>query len=341
MEKMNNSLISIIIPAYNCEMFINQVITCLTKQTIKNFEIIWINDGSKDNSLEVAREELEKSGLKYEIINQENSGVSVARNIGLKKATGKYIYFLDSDDKIENIFCERIAEIVNEYDVDVVLFDYTTINNGKEYNGKNNYSCFDIVKDSKDILIDLFEDNIRYHMCAFVVKKEIIEKNKISFTVNSKYGEDHEFIIKTISSCKNGIVVKDRLFKYFKNNTSVTKIYNISRLDSIESAIRVRKFIEGRFKETCMDKLATKYVASKIVYNIHQYVLFSDYNDMNLTNELMKKIMENRSSVMYYSYKEVNIKKIIKEVALYISPVIYIKLLKFLKFLKLQIKGSI
>lgn len=108
MQDENNEKpkVSIIIPCYNCADFIDETLECLVAQTYKNFEVVCINDGSKDTTLEHL-EKWENSGkLKISIINQENAGVSRARNNGIKKAAGEYILFLDSDDRYHEKFVE-------------------------------------------------------------------------------------------------------------------------------------------------------------------------------------------------------------------------------------------
>ena len=104
-----NDIISIIIPMYNAEKFIGRLLNCLKEQTYKNLEIIIVNDGSTDNSLEIAKK-YKKEDKRINIVDIENNGVGNARNVGIKGATGRYITFLDADDYIEHNMYEKIIK---------------------------------------------------------------------------------------------------------------------------------------------------------------------------------------------------------------------------------------
>ena len=106
---MERVKISVIIPVYNVEKYIRECIESVLNQTLKDIEIIAVNDGSRDNSIKIIEEYLSDARLK--IINKENGGASFARNIGMKAARGEYIYFIDSDDFIN----EDVLEVSVSY----------------------------------------------------------------------------------------------------------------------------------------------------------------------------------------------------------------------------------
>ncbi len=119
-------LISIIMPVYNVERYLEDSIESIIKQTYHNIEVICINDGSTDSSLEIL-ESYAKHDSRIRIISQENHGASSARNAGLKVATGEYVYFFDSDDTLKEDTLKLIIDEFNRYQSDIVLFDGTTI----------------------------------------------------------------------------------------------------------------------------------------------------------------------------------------------------------------------
>lgn len=160
---MSDKLISIIIPVYNNEKYIDTCLQSVCNQTFKNLEIIVINDGSTDSSLKVINRYSENDS-RILVINQENQGVSSARNSGLDIAKGDYILFLDGDDWIENNCCEASLHEAEEYGVEVVFWSYV-----REYDGQ-----------SKPVL--LF-DNIAINWDSQNIKK--LYKKMIGFT-----GED-------------------------------------------------------------------------------------------------------------------------------------------------------
>ena len=126
--------ISIIIPVYNSEKFVSRCLDHLLNQTYQNFEIICINDGSKDNSLSILKEYSKKDN-RIIVLNQENKGIARTRNIGIKKASGDYIMFVDNDDYMESDYLETYAKNAIDGDYDIVIGGYRRIDcNGKILN---------------------------------------------------------------------------------------------------------------------------------------------------------------------------------------------------------------
>lgn len=116
--------VSIIVPVYNMEKYLNKCMDSLVNQTLEDIEIITINDGSKDSSLKILNEYKEKYPNKVVIINQENQGISVARNNGINAATGKYIGFVDSDDYVKTDMFEKLYKKIEKTKSDIVICDY-------------------------------------------------------------------------------------------------------------------------------------------------------------------------------------------------------------------------
>lgn len=116
----SNILVSVIIPVYNAEKFIEETIGSVLSQSLKNIEIILVDDGSTDNSLKICEQFLQKD-LRIKLLRQENSGVSNARNNGLELANGEYIFFMDSDDTIDSEFLSGSYEIAKKLDLDIVI----------------------------------------------------------------------------------------------------------------------------------------------------------------------------------------------------------------------------
>lgn len=139
MEKVK---VSIIIPVYNSELYLHDTIGSLLTQTLTEIEIICINDGSNDHSFDILREYADKDS-RVIVIDQKNAGQSAARNAGLKKALGEYVYFLDSDDRIVPEALEQLYEIAAEKHLDLLLFDGTSFYESKELEEKYpNYKTY-------------------------------------------------------------------------------------------------------------------------------------------------------------------------------------------------------
>lgn len=136
---MNKNLISVIVPMYNASRFIKKCITSILNQTYKNFEVIIINDGSTDNSLNICNRFKDE---RIRIINQKNQGTIYSRLMGIKEAKGNYICFIDADDWVTKDYLETLVDTAEKHNVDLVCIkDYRTI---------DKYGIFK-VKDFKEI----------------------------------------------------------------------------------------------------------------------------------------------------------------------------------------------
>ncbi len=123
--------ISIIVPIYNTEKYIENFIKSVIQQTFKNFELILINDGSKDKSIEKAENLLKSTNIEYIIINKKNGGQSSARNVGLKEANGNWIVIPDSDDVLQKDYLEIMYNQTKNKNIEVIICD---LNNVKDEN---------------------------------------------------------------------------------------------------------------------------------------------------------------------------------------------------------------
>ena len=217
---MVDSLISVIIPVYNVRDYLERCIDSVINNTYKNLEIICIDDGSPDDSLDILKR-YEKSDSRVKVISKKNGGLSSARNAGLRKANGSYIAFIDSDDWIHpNYFRILIDELkCNKSDIAICGFD-------KVNNYTNNYIKYtkeQINNNSWTIsLSDIFHDK-KYKMhkvysCGVLYKKEIIT---YEFPEGVKVIEDNIFNILNLPNCKRIQIVNLPLYFYFFNDESI------------------------------------------------------------------------------------------------------------------------
>ena len=128
-------LITVIMPAYNVEKFLERSVNSVLNQDYRNLDVLIIDDGSKDKTLEIARK-LQAKDSRIRIIHQENQGVSVARNVGLDNTLGNYIMFVDTDDYIDKEMCSTLMDAMLNHDVDIVSIDSYTERYGREIRRK-------------------------------------------------------------------------------------------------------------------------------------------------------------------------------------------------------------
>lgn len=311
---MNKELkiVSIIIPCYNCADSVVNTLESLLNQSVKNFEIIFIDDGSKDDSLNVAKKILKESGLSYKIIQQKNSGVSIARNKGIDVAKGKYLYFLDADDYVEDNFVELISYYDKE-NFDICFFNYKIHYNDQIINlyNEHNHNMSKVDYIIKNILNQTFN----YHIGSVVIKREIINNKNINFIEDCKYGEDQEFVIRCLCNCKSVIVKNIYIFNYCMRQASAIHKFPKSRIDSIYSAIRVEKYIKKIYSNNeTMIKLSEKYVANQMLHNIRSFSKINRINriDNKIKKHLMDVIKSHSNYFRYLDYMEkISVKKIL------------------------------
>ncbi len=259
-----NLLISIVIPVYNVEEHLKKCITSIINQTIKNFEVILVNDGSTDNSLKIIKE-FARLDDRVKYINKDNRGVSSARNAGLKKAKGVYIYFIDADDFVENNSFQCMYKNLIEENYSMILGNFNCLDSKlKLLFTTNNKEC---LKNSDEVVIEYGCWNIKVVMGAFLVKKSIIENNNLSFNINTKYAEDVEFIYSCLLYSNSPIlIVKDVLFNYVFHNESATSKANFDRFDEFKAKNRVLYLLRTKFPKLIQQqKLFTGLVLPKAI----------------------------------------------------------------------------
>lgn len=231
------TLISIVIPCYNTGSFLPKILNELIKQEFvkKRIEIILVNDGSSDNTSQIAQSFVEKYPYSIKLIEKENEGVSVARNVGIENSKGKYIVFLDSDDLLNDDTLDYYINILSTVEADLFVFGYELIKDGhveKVYQTK--------IGDKKLCSKEEFEKlfffkKVPAHICGCIFKRNFIVDNSIFFTKGRKIGEDMEFIIKAIFNSKS--VYYDNRICYLyclRDNSAMAGYKKYNHSDSLE-----------------------------------------------------------------------------------------------------------
>ena len=206
---MRNPKISIIIPVYNAEKTVGNILAKLTSQGYKNIEIIAVNDGSKDNSWKILQK-FSKKDKRIIAIDQKNAGASVSRNVGINKATGEFITFIDSDDDIsDQLILTLASQIKNNSDF---------IMCGMNINDKEIVAPNVFIKDKKlitrYILKSLLTKNLLYGPCCKLFRRNIITDNKIEFPQAINYGEDTIFVLNYLHQVNNLTNIQQSLYTY-------------------------------------------------------------------------------------------------------------------------------
>lgn len=226
-------LVSIIIPIYNVEKYIDDCLKSVVNQTFRNIEIILVNDGTKDNSMQIVKRYAESDG-RIKVINKINGGLSSARNAGLDIAKGDYIVFVDSDDFIENNMIEEMYNTAYNNNSDIIMCGYNRVNTDFVYKVKPPIDC-NIKYNKVDIynIITNSQNYITWFVWRNMYKSDLLNNNKIRFNESVKIGEDSCFNLEAFLSSNSIMCIDKELYNYRNNPNSLTQKKYQTNLEEI------------------------------------------------------------------------------------------------------------
>lgn len=286
---MINDLITIIVPIYNMEQYLDRCLNSIINQSYKNLEILLIDDGSTDNSSAIC-EKYQKKDKRIKYFKKENGGLSSARNYGIKKSIGKYIGFVDSDDVISQDMFLTLYNNLIKTSADMSICEVVRFKDNVEFSNKNNISVYN----SEETLKIILEDK---KICNFAVnklyKKELMQN--IEYPVG-KYQEDVGTTYKFIKNAKKIVYSDSELYGYYSRDNSITKSLS-------------QKFVYDYFEmiENRSNDLKDM--------NIDEYI---DLNNANVILGMFidlsqnKKILKDKTFSLYMDKKLVKLKELYK-----------------------------
>lgn len=217
---MSKPLVSVIVPIYNMDSFLRRCVASIMNQTLRELEIILVNDGSTDTSSDIIRE-MALADSRVKVINQVNQGVSAARNAGLKVAKGKYIGFVDSDDYIEPDMYSTMLQEMKLHKADLIICGYRYVNDLEEYR----YVDFSKIPTlmNKTVFFKYLFNTPR--TIGGAVWNKLFIKNKIVslFDKNISISEDWMFVSKYALNCQSIRFVGGNYYNVFLNSDSATR----------------------------------------------------------------------------------------------------------------------
>lgn len=260
------SKISVIIPVYNVEKYLKECLDSICNQSLTDIEIICVNDGSTDDSLEILNEYALKDD-RIRIITQENQGLGAARNIGFSHATGDYIYFIDSDDYIEIDTLEKLYNNIISNDSDIVLFKFRPVDDFKnvlsgnvefridEIFGDINYNNFTFTyNDARRHVM-----NSAFSACLKLYKYEFLKKIDFTFPIDLHF-EDVPVHVTVMLEADKISFVPEQLYNYRSNPDSI-----INSTNNVFDIFKVIDMVEEYLKENDFyDDLKNDFILFKI-----------------------------------------------------------------------------
>lgn len=290
MDILPDIKVSLIIPVYNVENYIEKCLSSVVNQTLQGIEIILVNDGSTDQSMDIVNIfENEHSNIR--IINKENGGLSSARNSGLKIATGKYIAFLDSDDYIDETMLEKMYKRAVERDLDIVSCNLTKVDPDQEILGEEkNVLDYSHTYNKYDVISEYLLNNIPAYAWNKMYRKSLFDKYKITYPEGKLY-EDIPTTFELLFRSNRIGFIDESLYLYVQRADAITKVPSfkagrdiISTIDAIKSSLHLNE-LYYKYEEVFQNfSLRYLFLANVLFYK--RYFLTKDEDELKSFKEL-------------------------------------------------------
>lgn len=296
---MNECKLSIIVPVYGVEKYIDKCLNSLVKQSLKEIEIIVVNDGTKDNSQKIIDKYVKKYPDKIKSYIKENGGQGSARNYGLKKATGEYIGYVDSDDFVEKDMYKKLYNKAKENNYDIVVCG--------NYNVSEDYQNKNIDAFINNYNTDL--ENIFFGKMAVwnkIYKRDILIKNKLEFKEKVWY-EDLAFTLKVIMNSNTFAFIDEPLYDYLIREGSTMNNSNVKRnLEILEAFNDILSYIQHNKKEEYFSKI--EFLAIDHIYISAIVRVLKAEADDKVKRETINKLIDymNKKFPNYKNNKYIN-----------------------------------
>ncbi len=266
-----NPKISVVVPVYNVENYLEACVDSVLRQTFQDFEIILIDDGSTDGSGKIC--DLLDNHTKISVIHKKNGGLSHTRNVGTMAATGEYITYLDSDDTIASNYLQVMLSLIEEYDADMSSCEFYFCKEAEKVELRREY--VNGVLNGKDALKKMLIGNIHgTSACGLLIKSELAKKNE--FPVG-KFHEDDLTTYKYFMHAARVAYTKEPLYNYYQRPGSIMhKDFSVIDIDELDAADKIY--------EDCKE-LGMEYEATAMVKKLNNYlqVLFK-FDDLSIIN---------------------------------------------------------
>lgn len=255
---MEKPKVSIIIPVYRAEAYIRKCLDSFLAQTLKEWEIVLVNDGSPDHSGQICDEYAAKDS-RFHVIHQQNAGVSAARQIGLEALTGDYVIHADPDDWVEPKMLEELYAKAVADDADMVICDMY-----KDFEDKCLYYK-QVVTDTnpQSILNDIFRDKIHGSCCNKLIKRSCMNKYGAKFPKGVNYCEDVCFLVQLLKHDINVTYLNKAYYHYVQNQGSITNAYTIETLKTHQKYVQ---FLTEQLPEDSLPVVTSKEFVKKLAY---------------------------------------------------------------------------
>lgn len=292
--KIMNDLVSIIVPIYNVDKYIEKCVNSICNQSYKNIEIILVDDGSKDMSGSII-DELAKNDNRIKVVHKKNSGVSSARNVGIEKSQGKYICFVDGDDYIKSDYVEYLLKLLLKNDADISL----TRKMFSNFDNKQTKNDTTLIFSGERAAIDILTYNIPIGVYCKMFKKSLLSKYNIRFREDIYIGEGFNFNVDAFQRSKKVAVGHRKTYYYRRDNeTSATTKFSKEKwenglyaIDNIENNLIIRS-----------EEMVSAVNFARWRTNVDIYSLLETSYSKNKYKDFYKQVKKYGRKYFYYAF---------------------------------------
>lgn len=275
-------LLSIIIPVYNTELYLQKCLDSILTQSYNDFELLLVDDGSKDKS-GVICDEYAKRDIRVHVFHKENRGVSSARNMGIEKSKGEWLYFVDSDDILNpNTLSAIIDQDLCQYDLVMAGYNVYSEDGSMQFESK---TLIQKEMSKEQALMEMYTPTDcpyqGYLWCKFF-RGSVIKQNRLLFDENIYFNEDRLFIVKYIAACTRNIFYSTiPIYKYFTRESgamaSLRKTYNPKFVTDFDAFVLMKKIIFNISTDNLLRKAALRGICDSYTMNHNLMVKYDKY----------------------------------------------------------------
>ena len=322
--------LSVIVPVYNVEKYLEECINSIFIQEIEGIEIIIINDGSTDNSLKILKKiKKDNKSENIVLINQKNMGLSYARNEGLKVSKGKYIYFLDSDDFLFKGALKKLLEVGIKENSDITIGEYTEYYSEEEKNDKK--ISKELKLTGREYLIEKIKEKKLITMVwNKIYKKELIIEKKLTF-FEGIYYEDDEFNFRSMYLASKVVEKKIMLYNYRQRKGSImNNSMEKNKIKYIESSYKIGNSISNFLLNKNEKNIYLRKAAMSYYFRVFSLINAKDLS-LDKVDYIFKKIKSDKDLILKLP---TNFKEKLKLIEILLWPKFYHKKRYFIRRLK-------
>lgn len=319
---ISDKLISIIVPVYNVEKYLEKCVYSILNQSYKNLEVILVNDGSNDNSGKIC-DELSREDSRIKVYHKDNGGLSDARNYGVAKANGEYVGFVDSDDYIDQYMYENLYKAIRKYNTQIAECGITRVYKNNKLRPHYDGEEYSLVVDREGYLKEYLENRKVYG--AAVCKLLSIDLAKVLKFPDGKVYEDVFYTLELLKKVDKYTLISGNYYYYYiRGNSITTKKFSSRDMDYIEIIDKIGEYTLNNYSKLKEKLFIRQGFAYLSIFN--QIIQLNDYRQIPEYSILIDKLKNIRSNIIFNKLAPKSLK--IAIILLNINEGLYKKVLK-------------